>query len=160
MDIPNFATFMRVTIEMDLMQVINICQMHSCTVGLSCICDVEIPQGVYSLDDLKELGTAKGWCPYFLTRHLLHHASILVCIEKSVILLSFTDRVYHLILKVYNYQYMLDPKVSNLVSRDLEAESIVVFDEAHNIGEYLIIEHEIGLVDCPPQTTCASRLCR
>jgi len=29
---------------------------------------------------------------------------------------------------------MLDPKVSNLVSRDLEAESIVVFDEAHNIG--------------------------
>jgi DNA excision repair protein ERCC-2 len=73
----------------------------------------EIPQGVYSLDDLKELGTAKGWCPYFLTRHLIHHASILV----------------------YNYQYMLDPKVANLVSRDLEAESIVVFDEAHNIGQ-------------------------
>jgi DNA excision repair protein ERCC-2 len=73
----------------------------------------EIPQGVYSLDDLKELGAAKGWCPYFLTRHLIHHASILV----------------------YNYQYMLDPKVANLVSRDLEAESIVVFDEAHNIGQ-------------------------
>ena len=53
-------------------------------------------------------------------------------------------------MKVYNYQYMLDPKVSNLVSRDLEAESIVVFDEAHNIGEYLIIEHGICSIYCPP----------
>lgn len=30
-------------------------------------------------------------------------------------------------------QYMLDPKVAGLVSRELEAESIVAFDEAHNI---------------------------
>lgn len=30
-------------------------------------------------------------------------------------------------------QYMLDPKISSLVSRELEQESIVVFDEAHNI---------------------------
>ncbi len=27
--------------------------------------------------------------------------------------------------------------VSNLVSRELEAESIVVFDEAHNIGTHI-----------------------
>jgi DNA excision repair protein ERCC-2 len=39
---------------------------------------------------------------------------------------------------VYNYQYMLDPKVANLVSRELEAESIVVFDEAHNIDNVCI----------------------
>jgi DNA excision repair protein ERCC-2 len=65
---------------------------------------------------LKELGQEKGWCPYFLTRHLIHHATVLV----------------------YNYQYMLDPKVSNLVSRELEAESIVVFDEAHNIDNVCI----------------------
>lgn len=39
---------------------------------------------------------------------------------------------------VYNYQYLLDPKVSNLVSRELEAESIVVFDEAHNIDNVCI----------------------
>ena len=71
---------------------------------------------MYSLDDLKELGVHKGWCPYFLTRQLLHHANILV----------------------YNYQYMLDPKVANLVSRELEAESIVVFDEAHNIDNVCI----------------------
>jgi DNA excision repair protein ERCC-2 len=75
-----------------------------------------VPQGVYSLDDLKELGQQKEWCPYFMTRHLMNHASILV----------------------YNYQYMLDPKVANLVSRDFEAESIVVFDEAHNIDNVCI----------------------
>ena len=33
---------------------------------------------------------------------------------------------------------MLDPKVSNLVSRELETESIVVFDEAHNIDNVCI----------------------
>lgn len=78
--------------------------------------NAEIPQGVYSLDDLRELGSEKGWCPYFMTRQLINHATILV----------------------YNYQYMLDPKVSNLVSRELEAESIVVFDEAHNIDNVCI----------------------
>ncbi|RYG68592.1 hypothetical protein EON64_04820, partial [archaeon] len=76
----------------------------------------EIPNGVYSLDDLKVLGQAKGWCPYFLTRYLLNHATILV----------------------YNYQYMLDPKVANLISKELEKESIVVFDEAHNIDNVCI----------------------
>ena len=43
---------------------------------------------MYSLDDLKDLGAERGWCPYFMTRHLIHHSTILV----------------------YNYQYMLDPK--------------------------------------------------
>ena len=33
---------------------------------------------------------------------------------------------------------MLDPKVANLVSKDLEKESIVVFDEAHNIDNVCI----------------------
>lgn len=51
-----------------------------------------------------------------MTRQLIHHANILV----------------------YNYQYMLDPKVSNIISRELEAESIVVFDEAHNIDNVCI----------------------
>ena len=39
---------------------------------------------------------------------------------------------------VYNYQYLLDPKISNLVSNNLEADSIVVFDEAHNIDNVCI----------------------
>ena len=92
---------------------------------------------MYSLDDLKELGVAKGWCPYFLTRHLIHHASILV----------------------YNYQYMLDPKVANLVSRDLEAESIVVFDEAHNIGQAFFLSSGDSDSAHLVEVTVSLRLC-
>ena len=32
---------------------------------------------------------------------------------------------------------MLDPKVAELVSKELSKDAIVVFDEAHNIGNYL-----------------------
>jgi len=39
---------------------------------------------------------------------------------------------------VYNYQYLLDPKVSGIISRELERECIVVFDEAHNIDNVCI----------------------
>jgi Rad3-related DNA helicase len=35
------------------------------------------------------LGKERGWCPYFLARHVINHAKILI----------------------YNYQYVLDPKV-------------------------------------------------
>lgn len=77
---------------------------------------VELPRGIYDLEDLRNLGKQRGCCPYFLARRVLNHANIVV----------------------YNYQYMLDPKVSNLISRELEAESIVVFDEAHNIDNVCI----------------------
>lgn len=35
---------------------------------------------------------------------------------------------------VFNYSYMLDPKVAEMVSKDFSKKSVVVFDEAHNIG--------------------------
>ncbi|CAH0478533.1 unnamed protein product [Peronospora belbahrii] len=78
--------------------------------------DTILPPGVYAVDDLKELGTQKGWCPYFLTRYVVTYADVVV----------------------YNYQYMLDPKVSQLISRNFEKESIIVFDEAHNIDNVCI----------------------
>ena len=68
-------------------------------------------RGIYDLDDLKRLGQEKGYCPYFLARQVLASANVVV----------------------YNYQYMLDPKISSLVTRSLDERSIVVFDEAHNI---------------------------
>ena len=34
---------------------------------------------------------------------------------------------------VYSYHYLLDPKVADLISKDLAKESVVIFDEAHNI---------------------------
>ena len=75
-----------------------------------------IPCGIYALDDLKELGQERGWCPYFAARHLLSVCNIVV----------------------YNYQYMLDPKIATLVSRELSEESIIVFDEAHNIDNVCV----------------------
>ncbi|KAG8469631.1 hypothetical protein KFE25_006086 [Diacronema lutheri] len=78
--------------------------------------DSALPHGVHTLDELKELARARGWCPYFLARHAI----------------SFADVV------VYNYQYLLDPKISGLISSSLRRESIVVFDEAHNIDNVCI----------------------
>ena len=75
-----------------------------------------LPSGVYDLAELKKWGKSKGWCPYFLTRQAINHANILV----------------------FNYQYMLDPKVAKMVSKELESESIIVFDEAHNIDSVCI----------------------
>lgn len=28
-----------------------------------------LPVGVYSIDDLKEYGRSRNWCPYFLARY-------------------------------------------------------------------------------------------
>ncbi len=72
---------------------------------------------MYSIEDLLEFGTKKKWCPYFLARHSVNFADILV----------------------FSYQYILDPKISELVSKEFKNNCIVVFDEAHNIGMYLYI---------------------
>jgi len=75
-----------------------------------------LPSGIYDLEELKVWGRKQGWCPYYLTRQAINHANVLV----------------------FNYQYMLDPKVAKMVSKELEAESIIVFDEAHNIDSVCI----------------------
>ena len=36
---------------------------------------------------------------------------------------------------VYSYHYLLDPKIADLVSKELPKTAVVVFDEAHNIGK-------------------------
>lgn len=100
--------------------------------------DAGIAHGIYSLDDLKELGKDRGWCPYFLARHIINHANILI----------------------YNYQYVLDPKVAGLVSKELEAESIVVFDEAHNIDNVCIeaLSVELDERSLDKATRCLGKL--
>ncbi|GLC50205.1 hypothetical protein PLESTB_000354000 [Pleodorina starrii] len=62
-----------------------------------------LPPGVYTLSDLRDFGRKHGWCPYFLARHMMAFANVVV----------------------YNYQYMIDPKVSQMVSRELEKEATV-----------------------------------
>ena len=64
-----------------------------------------MPSGVYDLEELKKWAAAKDWCPYYLARRAINHASVLV----------------------FNYQYMLDPKVARMVSKELEAVSKLWF---------------------------------
>ncbi|XP_072032459.1 general transcription and DNA repair factor IIH helicase subunit XPD-like [Amphiura filiformis] len=75
-----------------------------------------LPAGIYSLDDLKDRGRQNGWCPYFIARYAIFHANIIV----------------------YSYHYLLDPKIAELVSKELSRKSVVVFDEAHNIDNVCI----------------------
>ncbi|KAJ2793867.1 TFIIH/NER complex ATP-dependent 5'-3' DNA helicase subunit, partial [Coemansia helicoidea] len=39
---------------------------------------------------------------------------------------------------IYSFHYMIDPKVAELVSKEFEKDSIIVFDEAHNIDSICI----------------------
>ncbi|KAF9149350.1 DNA-dependent ATPase of the nucleotide excision repair factor 4 complex [Linnemannia schmuckeri] len=75
-----------------------------------------VPDAIYTLDDVKELGKAKKTCPYYMARRLLAHANVII----------------------YSYHYMLDPKIADLISKELSKDSIVVFDEAHNIDNVCI----------------------
>ena len=92
-----------------------------------------IPSGVYTLESLKEYGRTSGQCPYFLSRRLLVSANVVI----------------------YSYYYLLDPKVADLVSRELARESIVVFDEAHNIDNVCCESMSIDLT--PQSLEAASR---
>lgn len=82
-----------------------------------------LPPGVYTLHDLRAFGRKKGWCPYFLARHMMAFANVIV----------------------FSYQYLLDPKVAQVVSRELERECVVVFDEAHNIDNVCIEALSVSL---------------
>ncbi|KAM7524071.1 hypothetical protein LguiA_013973 [Lonicera macranthoides] len=75
-----------------------------------------LPPGVYTLWVLRAFGE-KGWCPYLLVRHMVQLANAVV----------------------YSYQYLLDPKVAGIISKEKQRESVMVFDEAHNII-YVCIE--------------------
>ena len=85
--------------------------------------------GVYTVEDMKIRGEEEGWCPYYTARTFIDQASIVVL----------------------NYQYVLDPKTAGAaglsskevlaaggVSEVSEPNSVLVFDEAHNIDDICI----------------------
>ncbi|XP_026680869.1 general transcription and DNA repair factor IIH helicase subunit XPD [Diaphorina citri] len=78
--------------------------------------EAPLAPGVYSITKLKEMGRELGLCPYFLARQAIIHAKIVV----------------------YSYHYLLDPKIANVVSKELARSSVVVFDEAHNIDNVCV----------------------
>uniref|UniRef100_A0A914GXT4 DNA 5'-3' helicase n=1 Tax=Globodera rostochiensis TaxID=31243 RepID=A0A914GXT4_GLORO len=85
--------------------------------------DLTLPKGIYNLSDLREWGREHGMCPYFVARHLINRADIIV----------------------YSYHYLLDPKIAELVSRELSPKACVVFDEAHNIDNVCIESMSVTL---------------
>lgn len=72
--------------------------------------------GIYNFDELKKIGRDNKVCPYFLVRRLLPIADVIV----------------------FSYQYVLNPSISDVVSSQISSNTIVVFDEAHNIDNVCI----------------------
>jgi DNA excision repair protein ERCC-2 len=72
-----------------------------------------LPPGVWTLADVLQHGRDSGTCPYFTIRRSM----------------PFVDVI------IYSFHYLLDPKVAEQVSKEMSKDSIVVFDEAHNIGK-------------------------
>ena len=62
--------------------------------------NASMPNGVYTLDDLREFGKEKDYCPYFLARRMLPFADVII----------------------YSYHYLLDPKVADMVSKELSKD--------------------------------------
>ena len=81
------------------------------------------PKGVWTLDDVKAYGIREGICPYFAVRRMLPYVDVVI----------------------YSFHYLLDPKVAEQVSREMDKNSIVVFDEAHNIDNVCIESLSIDL---------------
>ena len=66
---------------------------------------------------------------------------------------------HHADVVVYNYQYLLDPKISQLVSKSMQRECVVVFDEAHNIDNICIEVMSINF-RLPTLEACSRNLSR
>ena len=81
------------------------------------------PKGIWTLDDIKMYGIQEGICPYFAVRRMLAHTDVVI----------------------YSFHYLLDPKVAEQVSREMDKNAIVVFDEAHNIDNVCIESLSIDL---------------
>lgn len=59
---------------------------------------------------------------------------------QFLLVLYFTSifQVLQADVVVYSYHYLLDPKISEIVSKEIKSEACVVFDEAHNIGRIFL----------------------
>lgn len=95
----------------------------------------EVPVAVYDFEQLRDIGRKQGLCPYYLVRR-----SIPVC-----------DCI------IYTYNYLIDPRIYAIVSRELGPECVVIFDEAHNIDghciEALSIEIRRGVLEGASRAT-------
>ncbi|TID14933.1 hypothetical protein CANINC_004604 [Pichia inconspicua] len=84
-----------------------------------------IPPGVYSFEHLLQYCKQEGTCPYFTIRRMMPLCNIVI----------------------YSYHYLIDPKIAERVSKDLSGDSIVIFDEAHNIDNVCIESLSMDITD-------------
>lgn len=84
-----------------------------------------IPYGVYTFEDLVKYCSEMKTCPYFTVRRMMPFCNVII----------------------YSYHYLLDPKIAERVSRELSKDSIVIFDEAHNIDNVCIESLSVDLTE-------------
>lgn len=101
-----------------------------------------IPNGVWTFDGLLRYGEQHKQCPYFTARRMVRYPPIALCPHIHD---SLTPQRWRLYLQmqycnviIYSYHYLLDPKIAERVSKELSRDSIIVFDEAHNIDNVCI----------------------
>eukprot|EP01006_Ploeotia_vitrea_P066054 TRINITY_DN94260_c0_g1_i1.p1 TRINITY_DN94260_c0_g1~~TRINITY_DN94260_c0_g1_i1.p1 ORF type:complete len:772 (-),score=58.21 TRINITY_DN94260_c0_g1_i1:689-3004(-) len=75
-----------------------------------------VKPGVYTLQELKAQSAEAGHCPYYTARYGVEYANVVI----------------------FNYSYLLDPKIAQIVTDKLPSNSVIVFDEAHNIDSVCI----------------------
>ena len=91
--------------------------------------DPPIPPGIWTLADVLQYGRDHGTCPYFTVRR-----SVCDTFIRYLLVLTNPSKLAFVDIVIYSFHYLLDPKVAEQVSKDMSKDSIVVFDEAHNIG--------------------------
>ncbi|KAK9450688.1 uncharacterized protein V1518DRAFT_411444 [Limtongia smithiae] len=84
-----------------------------------------IPEGVWTFDSLLQHCEQNRQCPYFTVRRMMAFCNIII----------------------YSFHYLLDPKIAERVSKELSKDSIIIFDEAHNIDNVCIESLSIDLTD-------------
>ncbi|KAI0256693.1 DNA repair helicase [Lactifluus subvellereus] len=82
-----------------------------------------LASGIWTLADILQRGRDTATCPYFTIRRSM----------------PYVDAI------IYSFHYLLDPKVAEQVSKEMSKDSIVVFDEAHNIDNVCIESLSIDL---------------
>lgn len=102
---------------------IELCDYHETLYGMEP--ENYIPPGVYSFEKLIKYCEERTMCPYFTVRRMISFCNIII----------------------YSYHYLLDPKISERVSREVSKNAIVIFDEAHNIDNVCIESLSLDLTN-------------
>ncbi|CAL9732848.1 general transcription and DNA repair factor IIH helicase subunit XPD [Monosporozyma unispora] len=102
---------------------VELCEYHENLYDL----EVEnyLPNGVFSFEKLIKYCEERKLCPYFIVRRMISMCNIII----------------------YSYHYLLDPKIAERVSKEVSKDSIVIFDEAHNIDNVCIESLSLDLTN-------------